>query len=238
MKLLVALMAAQATVLAPPQDVVPRWVEPPTFTAEDYPPLADLLGMEATVRLRCIANPDGAVTQCVALNLVGHARYGFEGAAMHVVQRGRVVPHVENGQPATYSFEINVPFRARSAEDIERYAGPEPSAYFLDEMDETVSDGISDDGYEWSFFMDDLTRQDQAKVRPYIAQAYEGFRAEWRRALVLAYAREAKQQGVMRASNWRLPRRTGSPAYDQLNLVELQIRDRARDLFCADNPCP
>lgn len=243
-----ALLASPATAQSSSQGVAempgrPVWTTPPAAEASDYPALALLLGIEATIRLRCRARPDGRVTDCGPVDPPGDL--GFERSAVAIIERGRVQPHVVNGAPVEAVFTVSVPFAVPGEEDVQRYQGPEPSERTLAMVGDRMIYGRGgDEGLWWSFPMDDLSIRERAVVGPILRDAFGDYRRAWWEGIVLGMARRSSEDIEIAIDRGRhhddIPASDGvdDPVYDQLNLVEIGIRDRARAIYCARYACP
>ena len=226
----------------PVVEAAPDWASPPAAIADDYPPLALLLGIEATVRLSCVGGADGRVRACHAEGPAGDL--GFEGRAAVIVERGRGRPRLEDGRPVDFSFQISVPFAVAGEEAVQRYQGPEPSQRTLRLLGDRMIYGRGEEGLWWSFSLDDLSHRERTLVRPILREAFRDYHQAWWEGLVLGMARRSSEE-IENDINWgreadslRPGEGVDDPVYDQLNLVEIRVRDRARSIYCARHACP
>ena len=242
LSLLSGIWLLQDSPQAPVVEAAPRWVSPPMADADDYPALPLLLGIETTVRLVCVGGADGRVRDCRPQDPVGDL--DFEESAAVIVERGRVRPRLENGQPVEFNFQISVPFAVSGEAEVQRYQGPEPSERTLRLLGDRMVYGRGEEGLWWSFSLDELSHRERTIVRPILREAFRDHRQAWWEGFVLGMARRSSEE-IENDINWgreaeslRPSEGVDDPVYDQLNLVEIRIRDRARSIYCARYACP
>ena len=88
-------------------DAEPQWTVAPRTTDSDYPGQALRLGISGVVRVACIANPDGMVSDCTVVE-EQPADYGFGESALKVIRRGCMTTFPSELEPK--AFSVNVPF--------------------------------------------------------------------------------------------------------------------------------
>lgn len=218
------------------------WAAPPTPGPDDYPPMAVLLGASGTVVVRCMAEVDGSVSECEAVESAPQG-WGFEAAAVRVINRGRVNPRTVNGVPERVAFQVRIPFLMGDLEPVPAYRGPEPAA----EDQAVFRDLIAFSAGPESFYcinLYDFSPEQRAAVMPILRQVFEEHRAEWVDATGLAFARLSPPGAAQALREGRAPqgpdrnRPLDVSAFDRAEAVEQRIFAHARVLYCARYDCP
>lgn len=217
---LLAALASGAVQDAPPADAVATntsWEQtpPPTLAYPEYPPLATILGVGGDVHLRCVAWIDGTVSDSEVLS-ASNPGWGFEAAAIWVVQLGRLRSQTVNGVPQAATFTVRIPFQAQDFESLGTYSGPEPGADELKWVRDLVAFNASVEQLS-CLNLDYLSPEERAAVMSILNQAFEEHRRAWVEGGALAMAR------MMPAGTIAAVRAGGAPP----------VRARAR----RDRPC-
>lgn len=244
---LLAALASGAVQDAPPADAVVTnisWEQtpPPALAYPEYPPLATILGVGGDVHLRCVARIDGTVGDCEVLS-ASNPGWGFEAAAIRVVQLGRLNPQTVNGVPQAATFTVRIPFQAQDFESLGTYSGPEPGADELNWVRDLVAFNASV-GQLSCLNLDYLSPEERAAVMPILNQAFEEHRTAWVEGMAVAMARmiPAGTIAAVRAGGAPPPapgRDEIDPAvFDRVRAVEQRIYARTRELYCARYECP
>lgn len=244
---LLAVLASGAVQDAPPADVVVTnisWerMPSPAEAYPEYPPLATILGVGGDVHLRCVAQVDGTVADCEVLS-ASNPGWGFEAAAIRVVQLGRLRPQTVNGVPQPATFTVRLPFMAQDFESLGTYSGPEPGADELNWVRDFIAFNASVEDLT-CLNLDYLSREERAAVMPLLRQAFEEHRTDWVEGMATAYARMLPHGTVAayRAGGTPPPMpdiETIDPAvFDLARAVEQRIYARTRVLYCSQYDCP
>lgn len=216
------------------------WIDRPTLQPSDFPPAAFILGLSATVRMRCTANIDGAVTGCHTLDEPG--AWGFEPGARASLERGRVAPRTEDGVPVVATFTTTIPFTHSEVDEPLVYAGPEPTtelvAYFRRILEQRLELGPDAFG-----MFQGLTAEQRDEFGPALRQAFDEHRADWLDAHALSAARQAPPEYAEAIQAGRAPpdlafSMADPAAADRAFATDLRIRDRARAIYCERHACP
>ena len=100
------------TVITPPRVIRnPTWLNRPNGDDVNraYPARALTLGKTGSTLVQCTVTAAGELTRCAALSETP-ANYGFAGAALKLVQRYRMSPRTEDGQPVDGAV-VQIPIR-------------------------------------------------------------------------------------------------------------------------------
>ena len=209
-------------------------------TPDTYPTLAFILGVTGRVQLLCTARVDGSVADCQVISSTTPG-WGFEDAAVRLIESGRVRPGTVNGVAEARLFSTGVPFLTDTTFLTEPYQGIEPTPEDLAVVRDYVAfvaraeDLVCVD-------INSLTPQERVALMPVLRQAFEEHRGEWVSAMALGLARSLPPglaQARRRGQPLALPTGEGEWAtFDQLTAVETRIFARARVLYCAQYDCP
>lgn len=244
---LLAALASGAAQDAPPADAVVTGVSwerrpSPAEAYPEYPPLATILGIGGDVHLRCVAQIDGTATDCEVLS-ASTPGWGFEAAAIRVVQLGRLRPMTVNGVPEPATFTVRLPFMAQDLGALGAYSGPEPGVDELNWVRDFVALNASVEQLS-CINLDYLTPEERAAVMPLLRQAFEEHRTAWVEGMAVAMARmvPAGTVAAVRAGGAPPPMpevdELDPAIFDRVRAVEQRIYARTRVLYCSQYDCP
>lgn len=77
----------------------------------EYPEVARIAKLQATVELMAILQPDGTVGEVRVTKPSGAPKAGFEDAAIKAVKKWRYEPVVSHGKPIAVQFKVSVEFK-------------------------------------------------------------------------------------------------------------------------------
>lgn len=235
---------AQDVPAAPPEEAVfsnVQWNHRPTLQADDYPPIPLVLMMSGAATLRCIAATDGSVRGCEVIAEDGLV--GFGDSAIRVVERGSLHPQTVDGVAQNATFTVRIPFEMGPDTGPPPFAGEEPSAQVLAGVQTMVGERYFD-GAILEQMIGGLDAADRARVEIPFIRAIRDKGAVWREAMALFLARTAPPEVVAALEAGQpMPRiigpgRADVSAMDRLAAADRQVRERARQYFCAQHACP
>jgi protein TonB len=87
----------------------PHWLNRPQDLSRYYPPRALRRGMEGQVRIDCVVDVTGWLTNCTLLD-EAPANWGFGQAALRIAREHRMSPALRDGVPVTARYRMIVPF--------------------------------------------------------------------------------------------------------------------------------
>ena len=241
---MLALGAAQDAGQRDPVVTNARWdqMPPPELAYLEYPPLATILGVGGDVHLRCIARVDGSIGDCEVLS-VSTPGWGFEAAAIRVVQLGRLHPMTVDGVPQDSTFTVRLPFQPQNFEELGSYSGPAPGADELAMLRDMIAFNASVEDLT-CLNLEYLSREERAAVMPLLRQAFEEHRTAWVEGMAMGYARMLPHgsAAAIRAGGAPPPmpelEEIDPAVFDMVRAVEQRIYARTRVLYCSQYDCP
>lgn len=231
-----------AQVEAAPQDgdtVGVQWEQSPREDEVDdlYPPLAVVLGIDGDANVQCTAEVDGSITACEIQ--AWPEGFGFEQAALAIIERRRVRPRTVGGVPERAMFSFSVPFRM-DREAPPPYEGLEPSPSRMASA-RAWADRVSDLAFVFGPDLDLLSPDEARRVRPLLAIAFAAHRDDWVKALALLLARTVPQglEDLLSLHTLSLlfPSDENASVTDELVTVQTEIWDQTRRMYCARYGC-
>lgn len=230
-----------------PVVIDPSWASlpDPYSQAEKFPLFASMVGLEADVQLRCVAQADGRLENCRVAKATP-AGLGFEDAALSQTGEYLLNPRQVDGNPAKGSVAFTVRFRlAAEDEPPPPWTGPDPTperleaaraalsvaeAMFPDTPPAWVPLGVAPDRDE--------------KVREMIEQNAAAFRERSRDAMVTMMARSWTPEQLAFAASREGPP-PPAPSWDtmyeasyELSSLENEAMAALRDRYCQSYACP
>jgi protein TonB len=93
----------------PPEITNPHWLNRPRDLSRYYPPRALRRSIEGHVRIDCVVDVSGWLTNCTVLEETP-ADWGFGQAALRIAREHRMSPALRDGVPVTARYRMIVPF--------------------------------------------------------------------------------------------------------------------------------
>lgn len=229
-----------------PVVIDPTWASLPDPYAqgENFPLFASMVGLEADVQLRCVAQPDGRLGNC-RVTKATPAGLGFEEAALSQTGDYLLNPRQVDGNPAKGSVAFTVRFRLDDEELPPPWTGPDPTPEQLEAARAVLSvaeEMFPDKPPEWMPL--GVAPDRDEKVREMIELNAAAFRERSRAAMVTMMARSWTPEQLAFAANREGPP-PPAPGWDalfeasyELRRLENEAMAALRDSYCRSYACP
>lgn len=227
--------------------VDPSWARlpDPHSQAENFPLFASMVGLEANVQLRCVAQADGRLANC-RVTKATPAGLGFEEAALSQTGEYLLNPRQVDGQPAKGSVAFTVRFRlAAEDEPPPPWTGPDPTPERLEAARAALSVAetmFPDTPSAWMPL--GVAPDRDEKVREMIQLNAAAFRERNRAAMVIMMARSWTPEQLAFATSREGPV-PPAPTWDtmfealyELSRLETEAMEALRERYCRSYACP
>lgn len=211
--------------------------------ADAYPMFASLLGVDGAARLSCVAQPDGTLADCRAVD-VSPAGLGFDRAALTLTPRFVVSPRQQDGVSQKSRVTFNVRFRLPAEDEGPApWTGPEPDPATIELLTPMATFMFEESLREQTSQPFDVDPDRVDFVRNLVTTTGEDLRDQSITSMALALARLLTPEQIEALAARRRPpgefptEDQVMAASDEAYQVELEFTRRVRAGYCSRYEC-